>query len=209
MSHCEKAPNVSFRCRTFATFGFSFEKMKLFSTFVALRPVFNLMILAHFPIGWRNRNAWHCHENLPISQATKYDGYAQLKLENISKLKLSLVERILAQLECLKAILSVQISKNLNYVYSIEVPTEHFKHFLKVWKHQPLEWFESRIRISYAFYLVSWTRKLYQCPSRVWIRHGIMFLPAGWVSYRALCRSILERGRSMARALESNQVFLN
>ena len=151
----------------------------------------------------------HQFENLPISQATKYDGYAQLKLENISKLKLSLVERILAQLECLKAILSVQIIKNLNYVYSIEVPTEHFKHFLKVWKHQPLEWFESRIRISYAFYLVSWTRKLYQCPSRVWIRHGIMFLPAGWVSYRALCRSILERGRSMARALESNQVFLN
>ena len=100
----------------------------------------------------------HQFENLPKSQAKNYDGYAQLKLENISKVKLSLVERIFAQLECLKAILSVQISKNLNYVYSIEVRTEHFKHFLKVWKHQPLEWFESRIRISYAFYLVSWTR---------------------------------------------------
>ena len=36
-----------------------------------------------------------------LSQAKNYDGYAQLKLENISKLKLGLVERILAQLECL------------------------------------------------------------------------------------------------------------
>ena len=36
-----------------------------------------------------------------LSHAKNYDGYAQLKLENISKLKLGLVERILAQLKCL------------------------------------------------------------------------------------------------------------
>ena len=120
-------------------------------------------------------------ENSDISQAKSYDGFAQIKLENIPKLKLGLVERILAQLECLKAILSVQISKNLNNVYSIEVHTEHYKHSLKVWEHQPLEWFESRIRISHAFYLWRWTRKIFRNPSRICTRHGIEG-PFDWIA---------------------------